>query len=109
MVVGYVVGVSAAQERLRTEGLAYYRKHFSHIHFEDDSLNWWSIINFYSIMGALVLINLVGLTTVLLHNLKPMALATSAFGAFLIGTILPYLAHLWRIRIKQNRTSTTSE
>jgi hypothetical protein len=60
-------------------------------------------------MSALALINLVGLTTVILHNLKPMALLTSAFGAFLIGSIVPYLIHLWSIKIRQKRSKTTSE
>jgi hypothetical protein len=96
--IGYLIGVRAAQAKLAAEGLAHYAEHFAHIHVRDIAEgNWWSVINFYSVASALVLINLAGLTTVLLHNLKPMALATSAFGAFLIGTIVPYLVHLWSL------------
>lgn len=101
VLVGSLVGVPAAEARLKTEGVRNYIKHFAHVHIDElKDVTWWSVINFYSIISALVLINLVGLTTVLLHNLKPMALLTSAFGAFLIGTIIPYLAHLWSIKVK---------
>ena len=110
MLAGYLIGVRAAQAKLAAQGAANYIKHFAHIHLRDvEEGNWWSIINFYSVMGALALINLVGLTTVILHNLKPMALATSAFGAFLIGSIIPYLIHLWTINVRQNRSKKTSE
>jgi hypothetical protein len=106
---GYLIGVRAAEERLHAEGVRYYLAHFAHIHIEKEDFNWWSVINFYSVMGALVLINLVGLTTVILHNLKPFALATSAFGAFLIGSIVPYLIHLWNIKTRHTNNKTTSE
>jgi hypothetical protein len=97
--LGYLVGVRTAEAKLAAQGLAHYVEHFAHIHAHElQALNWWSVINFYSVMSALLLINLVGLTTVLLHNLKPMALVTSAFGAFLIGSIVPYLIHLWSIK-----------
>ena len=110
MLVGYVVGVRTAEKKLSAQGIKHYVEHFAHIHIHEvQALTWWSFINFYSVMGALLLINLVGLTTVLLHNLEPMALATSAFGAFLIGSIIPYLIHLWRIKAPQKTTSTTSE
>ncbi len=110
VIIGYFVGVRAAEERLNTEGLRHYLEHFAHIHLKDSSsLNWWSLINFYSVMSALALINLVGLTTVIFNNTKPLTLATSAFGAFLIGTIAPYLIHLWSIKAPQKTTSTTSE
>ena len=85
-------------------------ENFAHIHFHElRALNWWALINFYSVMGALLLINLVGLTTVIFHNTKPLTLLTSAFGAFLIGTIIPYLIHLWSISAKHAKRSTTSE
>ena len=107
---GYLVGVQTAREKLSAQGLRYYREHFAHVHTKDiASFNWWSLINFYSVMGALALINLVGLTTVIFHNLKPMTLATSAFGAFLLGSIVPYLIHLWSIKAAQNKTKTTSD
>jgi hypothetical protein len=110
LIVGHFVGVRAAEQKMRAQGVGHYIEHFAHIHTHElKKLTWWSVINFYSIMGALLLINLVGLTTVLLHNLKPMALATSAVGAFLIGTIVPYLIHLWSISPAQNKRSIASE
>lgn len=99
--VGWLVGVRAAEARIAAEGLAHYMSHFAHIHIRDLSqLTWWSFINFYSALGALALINLVGLTSVIFHNLKPMTLATSMFGAFLIGTIIPYLIHVWSLPLR---------
>lgn len=110
VVVGYLIGVRADKAKLAAEGMAKYIKHFAHIHIRDiEHGNWWAVINFYSVMGALVLINLVGLTTVIFHNLKPMTLATSAFGAFLIGSIIPYLIHLWSIKTTQYTSKKTSE
>lgn len=110
VLVGWLIGVRAAQARLAAEGAAHYLKHFTHIHLQDVAEgNWWAVINFYSVMSALILINLVGLTTVIFHNLKPMTLATSAFGAFLIGSIIPYLIHLWSINPRHRRTSATSD
>jgi hypothetical protein len=108
VIIGYFVAVRAAEEKLKEEGVAYYMSHFAHIHFKDVTvLNWWSLVNFYSIMGALALLNLVGLTTVLFHNLKPLTLLTSAFGAFLIGTIAPYLVHLWSIKSRKQKSNRT--
>jgi len=110
VLVGYLVGVRTAEERINAEGLRYYMEHFAHVHVEDVlSFSWWSFINYYTAVGALALINLVGLTTVIFHNLKPMTLATSAFGAFLIGSVVPYLIHLWAIKAPQNNTKNTSE
>ncbi len=107
---GWVVGVRTAEQKLRTAGVAHYMEHFAHVEASElKKLTWWSLINFYSVMGALLLINLVGLTTVILHNLKPMTLLTSAFGAFLIGSIVPYLIHLWSIKKKHMSKSSTSE
>ncbi len=110
VLVGYLIGVRTDRTKLAMQGAATYAKHFAHIHIKDiEKGNWWAVINFYSIMGALALINFVGLTTVIFHNLQPLTLATSAFGAFLIGSIVPYLIHLWSIRIRQNRSKNTSE
>ncbi|TSC68101.1 MAG: hypothetical protein G01um101456_740 [Parcubacteria group bacterium Gr01-1014_56] len=110
VVVGYLIGVRAAQAKLAMEGAAHYMRHFAHIHLRDITQgNWWAVINFYSVVGALALINFVGLTTVIFHNLKPMSLATSAFGAFLLGSIVPYLAHLWSIKTRHTNKSSTSE
>jgi len=101
--MGYIVGVRAAEHRLRTEGIAHYMEHFAHVHVtEFKKLTWWSVINFYSVMGALILINLVGFTTVILQQNKSFAILTSAVGAFLLGTIAPYLVHLWSIRAKHS-------
>lgn len=99
VLVGYFVALPAAEARLKKEGLSRYRNDFAEVEVKGiRGFQWWSLLNFYTILTALALINLVGLTTVLLHNLMPMALATSAFGAFLIGSIIPYLYHLWTIK-----------
>ncbi|HEY4501714.1 MAG TPA: hypothetical protein VJJ20_01430 [Candidatus Paceibacterota bacterium] len=96
--LGYLIGVRGAEERLKKEGQAHYREHFAHIHVRGLSdLTWWSILNFYSVAGALVLINLVGLSTVILKS-EALAIATSSVGALLLGTILPYLFHLWSLK-----------
>ena len=99
IVGGYILGVRTEQRKLRMQGLQHYMQHFAHIHLSDfQSLTWWSFINFYSIMGGLLLINLVGFSTVIFHNSEKLAIATSVVGAFLLGTIMPYLLHLWTIR-----------
>lgn len=108
--LGYFLGVRTEQAKLRERGLAYYKKHFAHIHMSDvQELNWWSVINFYSVMGALALINLVGLSTVIYHGSKNLAIGTSSVGAFLLGTIAPYLAYLWSIKATKSKSTTTSE
>jgi hypothetical protein len=99
VLAGFLIGVPAAKDRLKREGVRHYRAHFAHIETNGiKGFQWWTLINFYTVLTTLALINLVGFTTVLLHNLKPMALVTSAFGAFLIGSIFPYLWHLWSIK-----------
>jgi hypothetical protein len=109
ILAGYLVGVRSAEERIKAEGLRHYMRHFAHVDIGEEGFHWWTLLNFYTVIGALVLINFVGLTTVILHNLKPMALGTSALGAFLIGSTLPYLIHLWRIKATQTKSKTTSE
>ena len=100
VVIGYVLGVQTERQKLMMQGLEEYMEHFAHIHLRDFfDLNWWSFINFYSVMGALLLINFVGLSNVIFEGTELWAVATSVFGAFLIGTIIPYLVHLWTIRI----------
>jgi hypothetical protein len=97
LAAGYLVGVRGAEERLKREGHEHYREHFAHVHVRGLSdVTWWSVINFYTIMGALVLINLVGFSTVLVPS-ESLAIGTSAVGALLLGTIAPYLMHLWTI------------
>ncbi len=97
MIVGYFVGVRTERKKLETHGIEHYMEHFAHIHLHDVvSLNWWSLINFYSVIGGLLLINLVGLSTVIFGG-EIWAIVTSTIGAFLLGSILPYLYHLWSI------------
>jgi hypothetical protein len=99
--MGYLIGVRGAEERRKYEGEEQYREHFAHIHVKGlEDITWWSVLNFYSIAGALVLINLVGFSTVIIKN-EPLAIFTSSVGALLLGTILPYLAHLWTISAKR--------
>jgi len=96
LVVGRYVGVPAAQERMSAQGKAAYREHFAHVHPRDIAhLQWWSVINYYSIMAALVVINLTGLSDVWFAGHQGWALFTCAVGAFLVGSIVPYLVHLW--------------
>ncbi len=97
IILGYVVGVRGAEDRLKKEGAEQYREHFAHVHVHGlKDITWWSFINFYTIMGALVLINLVGFSTVLVPS-ETLAIGTSAVGALLLGTIAPYLLHLWSL------------
>ncbi len=60
-------------------------------------------------VGGLLLINLVVLSTVIFHGAQLWAIMTSVFGAFLLGTIVPYLFHLWTISAKHHTSKTTSE
>lgn len=107
---GYWFGVRTERHKLRTHGLEHYMEHFAHVHLHDvAALNWWSIINFYTIMGGLLLINLIGLSTVIFGGEQVSAVRTSMVGAFLLGTIVPYLAHLWSIKAAHHTKSTTSE
>jgi hypothetical protein len=108
ILLGYYFGVQAAEQKLKAQGLEHYLEHFAHVHFKDiATLNWWSVVNFYTVMGGLVLINLVGASTVLFHSAEYTVVRTSAVGAFLLGTIVPYLLHLWsinvRVRVKTKR------
>jgi len=110
LVAGYFVGVRSAQQKLLMEGLEHYAKHLTHIHIEDFRAgHWWAVINFYSVMGALGLINLVGLSTVIFKGREEWALFTCGMGAFLLGTIVPYLIHLWSIKATQNASNMISE
>ncbi len=96
--LGYVAGVREAQRKLMEQGVEFYREHFHHVHFMDiQNLSWWSVINFYSVMGALVLINLVGLSTVFFVGRESWAIASCVVGALLLGSLVPYLVHLWSL------------
>ncbi|HVV14960.1 MAG TPA: hypothetical protein VHD55_00960 [Candidatus Paceibacterota bacterium] len=108
--IGYLLGVRTEQAKLQAQGLTHYVQHFAHIHPTDfKKFTWWSVINFYSVMGALLLINLVGFSTVLYREVEPLAIATSVVGAFLLGTIAPYLLHLWSIKAPHAKRRTASE
>lgn len=107
--LGWYIGVRAAEERLRSEGFEHYMEHFAHVHIREfRNLTWWSIINFYTIMGALILINFVGLSRVIFGG-ETWAIATSVIGAFFLGTIVPYLTHVWSISPTQPIRSTHNE
>lgn len=108
--IGYFFGVRAAAQKLARHGVEHYMEHFAHIHLHElRGLNWWSVINFYSITSALVLINLVGFSTVFNRGSEGWAQLTSAVGAFLLGSIVPYLIHLWSIKTRHVTKRTTSE
>jgi len=108
--IGYLIGVRTAEHRLKAEGLRHYTEHFAHVHIKElKTLTWWSIINFYTVMSALILINLVGLSTVIFQGSQNSAIITSSVGAFLLGTIAPYLLHLWTIKIRHPNKRTTSD
>jgi hypothetical protein len=103
MLLGYFIGVRTERQKLTTHGIEHYMERFAHIEHSDvRNLTWWSIINFYSITAALVLINLVGFTNVILAGSPLFIIITSVVGAALIGSILPYLAHLWTIPFKRD-------
>ncbi len=109
-ILGQVVGVRAAESRLSAEGTVEYMEHFAHIHQTHlKRLTWWSLVNFYSVMGALVLINLVGASTVLFKQDMPLILFTCVVGALLLGSIVPYLIHLWSITAAHASSKMTSE
>lgn len=110
VLLGYLLGVRTEQQKLRVSGIEHYMENFAHVHLYDiTALNWWSVINFYTVMGGLLLINLVGLSTVIFGGDSQSAIRTSMVGAFLLGTIVPYLAHLWSINAKHHAKSTASE
>jgi hypothetical protein len=96
--LGYLIGVRTERQKLTMHGVEHYMEHFAHIEIQDvKSLTWWSVVNYYSIMSALVLINLVGFTNVILRGSPLFVIVTSVVGAALIGSILPYLVHLWML------------
>ncbi len=98
IVVGYFAAARQAQEKLLAQGVAYYMEHFAHVHLADvKTLQWWSVANIYSVAAALILINLVGLSNVIFVGREGWALVTCATGAFLVGTVAPYLVHLWSL------------
>jgi hypothetical protein len=100
IILGYAIGVRTERQKITMNGLEHYMEHFAHIEATDlRKLTWWTLVNFYSVMCGLVLINLVGFTNVILRGSPLFINITSVVGALLIGSILPYLAHLWSIRL----------
>jgi hypothetical protein len=96
--LGEVVGVHTERQKIFIHGVEQYMERFAHIGRDDlKNLTWWSFINFYSVTSVLVLINLIGFTSVLQGRSETLAIATSMVGAALIGSIVPYLVHLWRV------------
>jgi hypothetical protein len=109
VLLGYAVGVHTERQKLMANGLEHYLEHFARIDPEDvKKLSWWTIVNFYSVMCGLVLINLVGFTNVILHGSPLFVIVTSSVGAALIGSILPYLAHLWSIPLSGQKDKRTA-
>jgi hypothetical protein len=103
ILLGYKLGVSAAEQKIATKGVKHYMKNFAQISTADlKSMTWWSIVNFYSIMGALILINLMVLSTIIFPGLESIALITATVGALLIGTLIPYIIHLWSVTSKES-------
>ena len=97
--VGYSVAVKAAKRKLAQHGVQHYVQTVMHISkTELKAFNWWSIVNVYSIMGGLVLMNMVGLSLFIIPGYEPIAIATTVVGAFLIGTMVPYIVHLWSVK-----------
>jgi hypothetical protein len=108
--IGYFFGVTTERQKLATQGVVHYMEHFAHIHIMDiAALNWWAVINFYTVLGGLFLVNLLGFSTVILKGSVEAVIITSMAGAFMIGTIVPYLLHLWSVSARHHSKSTTSE
>ena len=98
--LGYFIGVHTEQQKIMMNGVEHYMEHFAHIdHADVKKMTWWTVINFYSVMAGLILINLVGFTNVILQGSPVFVIVTSSVGAVLIGSILPYLAHLWTFQL----------
>ncbi len=106
IMLGYLIGVRTEQQKIMTLGIEHYMEHFAHIHSKDlKTMTWWSVVNFYSIMCGLVLINLVGFTNIILSGSPLFTIITSMVGALLIGSIVPYLAHLWTVSMMRRSAS----
>lgn len=106
ILIGYLVGVQTERQKILVQGIEHYIEHFAHIEDEDfKNMTWWTVINFYSVTAALVLINLVGFTNVITHSSPVFVIVTTTVGAALIGSIVPYLAHLWTLRFRRSETA----
>jgi hypothetical protein len=108
MALGYFIGVRTERQKIVMNGVEHYVEHFAHVNPKDfKNLPWWSIINFYSIMAGLILINLIGFTNIILQGSPAFIIATSVVGAAFIGSIFPYLIHLWLFHV--HHVPTTQE
>jgi hypothetical protein len=100
VLLGYFIGVHTERQKLMMQGTERYMEHFAHIEHTDlKKLTWWSIINFYSVTCGIILINLIGFTNVILKGSPLFVIITSSIGAALVGSIVPYLAHLWTFEL----------
>lgn len=105
ILLGHLIGVRTEQQKIVTNGIEHYMEHFARIDHKDvKNLTWWSLINFYSIMCGLVLINLIGFTNIILQGSPFFINATSVVGAAFIGSIIPYLYHLWTLPLKLRKS-----
>jgi cytochrome bd-type quinol oxidase subunit 2 len=105
IILGQIIGVRTEQQKIVEHGIERYAERFARVSAEDvKKLTWWSIINFYSIMCGLVLINLIGFTNIILHGSPAFIIATSMVGALFVGSIVPYLIHLWTVRLRHGAT-----
>jgi hypothetical protein len=104
IILGQSIGVRTEQLKIVEHGIEHYMERFAHISHEDvKKFTWWSLINFYSIMCGLVLINLIGFTNIILGGSKNFIIGTSVAGALFVGSIVPYLFHLWTIPFTHHR------
>lgn len=110
IILGQIIGVRTEEQKEMEQGVEYYLEHFAEIKPEDlKNLSWWSIVNFYSIMCGLVLINLIGFTNIILKGSPAFIIATSSIGAFFVGTIVPYLIHLWAHPVRERLNNRKNE
>jgi hypothetical protein len=103
VLIGERGGVRPAQRKIATEGVRYYMEEFVHSSREElKAFTWWGIVNFYAIMCALIMMNLVGLSRIFFEENGHLATVVVGFGTFLIGVTLPYVIHLWRVHYEHN-------
>lgn len=106
IILGQIIGVRTERQKIIEHGVEHYMEHFAHINKRDaQKLTWWSIINFYSIMAGLVVINLIGFTNIILRGTPLFIIGTSMVGAAFMGSIVPYLVHLWMLEFTHQRRS----
>jgi hypothetical protein len=103
ILVGERAGVRPAQRKIAIDGVQHYMEHYITSNKDEiKTLTWWGLVNFYAIMCALIMMNLIGLSRILFEGNRELAIAVVALGTFLIGTIVPYIIHLWRVHYENN-------